>query len=63
MGLDPYIFTRYINYSWLNLQQIAQGMDAPWRPEVWRMIALSGVSALVTLVAGLVLFVREDLNH
>ncbi len=63
VGLDPYIFTRYINYSWLNLQQIAQGMDAPWRPEVWKMIALSGVSGLVTFGAGLVLFVREDLNH
>ena len=61
--LDPYIFTRDINYPWLNLQQIAQGMDYQWRPEVWRMIALSGVTAVVTFGAGLVLFVREDLNH
>ena len=63
VGLDPYIFTRYIDYPWLNLQQIAQGMDCPWRPEVWRMIALCGVSAVVTFTAGLIIFVREDLNH
>jgi ABC-2 type transport system permease protein len=62
-GFDPYIFTRYINYSWLTLQQIAQGLDYQWRPEVWRMIELSGVSAVVTFGAGLVRFVREDLNN
>ena len=62
-GLDPYIFTRYITYSWLNLLQIAQGMDYQWHPEVWKMIELSGVSAVVTFVAGLILFVRQDLNH
>jgi ABC-2 type transport system permease protein len=63
VGLDPYIFTRYINYSWLNIGLIAQGMDYQWRPEVWKMIELSGVSAGVTFVAGLILFVRQDLNH
>ncbi|MGA2175750.1 MAG: ABC transporter permease [Verrucomicrobiota bacterium] len=63
VGLDPYIFTRYIDYSWLTLQQIAQGMDYQWRPEVWRMIELSGVSAVLTFAAGLILFVREDLNN
>jgi ABC-type transport system involved in multi-copper enzyme maturation permease subunit len=63
MGIDPYIFTRYINYSWLNLQQMAQGLDYQWRPEVWRMIVLSVVSAVVTFVAGLIVFVREDLNN
>jgi len=62
-GLDPYIFTRYITYSWLNLLQIAQGMDYQWRPEVWKMIELSGVSAVVMFAAGLILFVRQDLNH
>jgi len=36
VGLDPYIFTRYINYSWLNLQQFAQGMDSPWRRKCGR---------------------------
>jgi len=63
VGLDPYIFTRYIDYSWLNLLQIAQGMDYQWRPEVWMMIELSGVSAVVTFSTGLILFVRQDLNH
>ena len=63
VGLDPYIFTRYISYSWLNLLQIAQGIDYQWRPEVWKMIELSGVSAVVTFGAGLILFVRQDLNH
>ena len=63
VGLEPYIFTRYLNYSWVNLLQVAQGMEYHWRPEVWRMIALSGVSAIVAFSAGLILFVRRDLNH
>jgi ABC-type transport system involved in multi-copper enzyme maturation permease subunit len=63
VGLDPYIFTRYITYPWMNLQQMAQGMDYQWRPEVWKMIELSGVSVLVTFGVGLIIFVREDLNH
>jgi ABC-2 type transport system permease protein len=62
-GLDPYIFTRYITYSWLTLQQIAQGMDYQWRPEVWKMIELSGVSSVVIFAAGLLIFVRQDLNR
>ena len=63
VGLDPYIFTRYLTYSWLVLQQLAQGMDYQWRPEVWKMIELSGISAAATFGAGLILFVRQDLNH
>jgi len=63
VGLDPYIFTRYINYSWLALQQVAQGMDYQWRPEIWKMMALSGVSAVVTFGTGLIVFQRQDLNH
>jgi ABC-type transport system involved in multi-copper enzyme maturation permease subunit len=63
VGLDPYVFTRYINYSWLTFQQLAQGMDYQWQPEVWKMITLCGVSAAVTFGAGLILFVRQDLNH
>jgi ABC-type transport system involved in multi-copper enzyme maturation permease subunit len=63
VGLDPFIFTRYIDYSWRNLLQVAQGMDYQWRPEVWKMIELCGVSAVVTFVTGLVIFVRQDLNH
>jgi ABC-type transport system involved in multi-copper enzyme maturation permease subunit len=63
VGLDPYVFTRYINFSWLTLQQLAQGMDYQWRPQVWRMVTLSGVSAVIAFVTGLVVFVRQDLNH
>ena len=62
-GLDPYIFTRYLDFSWLALQQIAQGMDYEWRPEVWKMITLSGISAATCFIAGLVLFTKQDLNH
>jgi ABC-2 type transport system permease protein len=63
VGLDPYIFTKYIGYSWINLQQLAQGMDYRWYPEVWKMVALSGIYAIATFGAGLTIFVREDLNH
>jgi hypothetical protein len=38
-------------------------MDYQWRPEVWKMIGLSGVPAVVAFGAGLVFFVRRDLNH
>lgn len=61
-GIDPYVFTRYINYPWLTLQQVAQGMDYQWQPEVWRMVKLSVVSAAVTFGLGLTLFVKRDLN-
>jgi len=61
-GIDPYIFTRYINYSWLTLQQVAQGMDYQWRPEVWKMITLSVVSAAIAFGTGMAIFVRRDLN-
>jgi ABC-type transport system involved in multi-copper enzyme maturation permease subunit len=63
VGLDPYIFTKYIGYTWITLQQLAQGMDYQWRPEVWRMIMLSGVYAVIAFGAGLAIFVKEDLNH
>ena len=63
LGLDPYLFTRYTDYSWLVLQQLAQGMDFQWRPEVWKMAGLCGVSATVAFFAGLAVFVRQDLNH
>jgi len=63
VGLDPYIFTRDINYAWLTLQQLAQAMDFQWRPQVWRMVTLSTLSALITFMCGLIIFVRQDLNH
>jgi len=63
VGLDPYIFTKYIVHSWTTLQQLAEGMDYRWHPEIWKMMTLSGAYALVTFAAGLTIFVREDLNH
>jgi ABC-type transport system involved in multi-copper enzyme maturation permease subunit len=63
IGLDPYIFTRYIGYSWQVLQQVAQGMDYQWQPEVWKMIGLSSAYALATFGAGLIIFQRQDLNN
>jgi ABC-2 type transport system permease protein len=63
VGLDPYIFTRYIEYSWIILQQYAQGIDCQWRPEVWKMMGLSVAYAIVAFGAGLRIFIKEDLNH
>jgi ABC-type transport system involved in multi-copper enzyme maturation permease subunit len=63
LGLDPYIFTRYIIYPWSTLQQLSQGMDYQWQTDVGKMILLSAVSAVVTFGIGLTIFVREDLNH
>jgi ABC-type transport system involved in multi-copper enzyme maturation permease subunit len=63
VGLDPYIFTRYINHSWLTLQQMAQGMDYQWRPEIWKMMYASGASMALTFGTGLIIFVKQDLNH
>jgi ABC-type transport system involved in multi-copper enzyme maturation permease subunit len=63
VGLDPYVFTRYLGYSWNNLQLLAQGMDCQWQPEVWRMLALCGAYAVAAFGAGLLVFAKEDLNH
>jgi len=63
LGLDPYVFTKYIGHSWVVLQQLAQGMDYRWRPDVWKMLELSGIYGIVAFAGGLVIFVREDLNH
>ena len=63
VGFDPYIFTRYIGYSWVTLQQLAQGMDYQWHTEVPKLIALSVISGIVLFAAGLTIFVRKDLNH
>jgi len=63
VGVDPYIFTRYITYPWQVLGQVAQGVGYEWRPEVWKMLGLCGVYGAVAFVAGLVLFLRQDLNE
>ncbi len=62
VGLDPYIFTRYMVYPWQVLGQVAQGVSYQWRPEVWKMLGLCGVYGVVAFVGGLVLFLRQDLN-
>jgi len=61
-GIDPYIFTRYITYPWQIFGQMAQGVTYQWRPEIWKMLGLCGVYAVAAFVAGLVLFLRQDLN-
>jgi ABC-type transport system involved in multi-copper enzyme maturation permease subunit len=63
LGLDPYVFTRYIGHPWVVLQQLAQGMDYRWQPELWKMLGLSVGYGVVAFAAGLLVFVREDLNH
>jgi ABC-type transport system involved in multi-copper enzyme maturation permease subunit len=62
VGLDPYIFTRYIVEPWRTFGQIAQGVDYRWQPEIWNMLGLCGIYAIVTFGAGLILFLRQDLN-
>jgi len=62
VGLDPYIFTKYIGYSWLVVQQAAQGVDFQWQPEVWRMLGFSGGCAIFFFATGLFLFNKQDLN-
>ena len=62
VGLDPYIFTRYISYPWQIMQQMAQGVDYRWHPEVWKMIGLCGLYGVVAFGAGLWIFLRQDLN-
>ncbi len=63
VGLDPYIFTKYIGYSWTTLNQLAHGMEFQWQPDVWRMLLVSGACAAVTFGLGLTIFVKEDLNR
>jgi len=62
VGLDPYIFTRYIGYSWQILQLVAQGVDYQWQPEIWRMLTLSIGCAVLAMSAGAALFQWRDLN-
>ena len=62
VGLDPYIFTRYISYPWQIMQQMAQGVDYQWHPEVWKMIGLCSLYSIVAFAAGLLIFLRQDLN-
>jgi len=63
VGLDPYIFTKHIAYPWLILQQVAQGLDYQWQPGLWQMLSLSAAYAVAGFAGGLLIFVRQDLNH
>ncbi|HEX7652566.1 MAG TPA: ABC transporter permease [Verrucomicrobiae bacterium] len=63
LGIESYIFTTYITYPWVNLQQMAQGMDYAWLPDVWKMAGWSGAYLVATTATGLVVFTRSDLNH
>ena len=62
IGIDPYIFTRYIGYSWRVFNQVAQGVDYQWSPEVWRMLAMSLIYCFITFIVGLTIFAKRDLN-
>ena len=62
MKIDSYIFTRYIGFPWRTFNQVAQGVNYQWSPEVWKMISLSLVYCFITFVAGLAIFAKRDLN-
>lgn len=62
VGIDSYIFTKYIGYSWQVFNQVAQGVDYQWSPQVWKMITMLLVYCFVMFAAGLVIFSRRDLN-
>ncbi len=62
VGLDPYVFTRYMGYAWQVFMQIAQGVGYQWQPEIWKMLGLCGVYGIGAFLAGLILFLRQDLN-
>jgi ABC-type transport system involved in multi-copper enzyme maturation permease subunit len=62
IGIDSYIFTRYIGFSWRVFSQVAQGVDYQWAPEVWKMITMSLIYCIITFAAGLTIFAKRDLN-
>ncbi len=62
IGIDSYIFTRYIGYSWRVFNQVAQGVDYQWSPEIWKMVTMSLIYCFVTFAAGLIIFAKRDFN-
>jgi ABC-type transport system involved in multi-copper enzyme maturation permease subunit len=63
VGVDSWVFTKYIGYPWQVMHQVAQGVDGvQWQPEVWRMVAICVIYGAVAFAAGLTVFVRRDLN-
>lgn len=63
VGLDAYVFTKYVCYSWANVLLLAQGMIYQWQPDAGKMLGLCAAYGLAGFAAGFVIFVREDLNH
>ncbi len=62
IGIDTYVFTRYIGFSWLVFDQMTQGIEYQWFPELWRMLALTVTYGIIMFAAGLVVFMRRDLK-
>ena len=62
IGIDAYIFTKYIGFSWQVFNQAAQGVDYQWTPQVWHMLAMSLIYCCVMFAAGLSIFSKRDLN-
>lgn len=62
IGIDSYVFTRYLGFSWGIFHQVAQGVDYQWLPTAWKMIAVSLIYCLVTSALGLAIFTKRDLN-
>ncbi len=62
IGIDSYVFTRYIGFSWGLFHQVAQGVDYQWLPGLYKMITVSLAYCIITFAAGLTIFARRDLN-
>lgn len=62
IGLEPYIFTKFISFPWQILLNISQGVTYEWLPQLWTMLGLTLGTMIVTFSAGLLIFTRQDLN-
>jgi ABC-type transport system involved in multi-copper enzyme maturation permease subunit len=62
IGIDAYIFTKHISFSWQIFHQVTQGVDYQWTPQVWNMIAMSLIYFFAMFAAGLVIFSKRDFN-
>lgn len=62
LGIENWIFLRYVGLPWAIFHQMAQGVDYQWSPPIWRMTGVTIVSSAVMFAAGLIIFYREDLN-
>lgn len=62
IGIDAYVFTKHIGFSWQIFNQVTQGVDYQWTPQVWSMVAMSLIYCCVMFAAGLAIFSRRDFN-